>query len=360
MIDAIMWQYALSALAVAGVLVLWLRPKLYPRPYPGIPHNIYSDTRLTGDIPDLIPLIEATNEFSESLFAITTQKLGVPIAQILFPRIRKPMIILEDPYEIQDILLRRAKEFDKAPMAIDLFGPMFPNSTLAQYTTPELRELKRLWADTMKRDFLLRTAAPNAHKSAMELVELWRLRASVAPDQPFRTLDDFKGTSLDAVWIAAVGEEPGVTRFEIKKLQNQIAGLAPPEGQSRGAFIQKEVEYISDTIARSSSSISPKWAQIFQTWTPRYRKCRKVVNSEVGRSLRKAVDRFEDFELGKLEREDFDTCMVDLVLRRRILEARKAGKTKITDPTKDDSLIDMLFVMLVAVCVSFNDFSSII
>ncbi|KAL1869130.1 hypothetical protein Daus18300_005666 [Diaporthe australafricana] len=348
MINATIFQYAISALAVVGGLVLWLRPKLYPKPYPGIPYNLHSASRLTGDIPDLIPVIEAKNEFSESMFAITTQKLGVPIAQMLFPGIRLPMIILEDPYEIQDILLRRAKQFDKAPMSVDIFGPMFPNSTLAQYTTPELRELKREWADTMKKDFLMRTAAPKIRKSTMDLIELWRLKASAAPGEPFRTLEDFKYSALDAIWVAAVGEEPGVTRFEIKKLQSQIAGTVPPEGQSVGAFIMNEVVYISETIARNSTSPSPKWAQRFETWTPRYRKCRKVVNTEVGRSLRRAVDRFEDFELGNLEREDFDTCMVDLVLRRRILEARKADKSQIADPTQNPSLIDMLFVMLVA------------
>lgn len=356
--DAITLQYALSALAVVGILALWLKSKLYPKPYPGIPYNLHSAARITGDIPDLMSLIESTKEFSESLFTITTQKLGVPIAQVLFPGISKPMVVLEDPYETQDILLRRGKDFDKAPLAVDLFGPMFPNSTLGQYTTPKLRELKRLWADTMKRDFLLRTAAPNIHKSAMELVELWRLRATVAPEQPIRTLEDFKNTALDAVWISAVGEEPGVTEFEIRRLQNQLAGLPPPEGQSRGSFIRNEAEYISHAIARSSSSISPKWSQIYETWTPRYRRCRKVVNAEVGRALRKAVDRFEDFELGKLEREDFDTCMADLVLRRRILEARKAGKSRIADPTRDASLIDMLFVMLVAVCIT-SEYSSL-
>lgn len=349
--DAITLQYALSALAAIGILALWVRSKLYPKPYPGIPHNLRSAARITGDVPELIPIIKSTKEFSESLFTITTQKLGVPIAQVLFPGIRKPMIMLEDPYETQDILLRRAKDFDKAPIAVDLFGPMFPNSTLGQYTTPKLRELKRLWADTMKRDFLLRTAAPNIHKSAVELIELWCLRTSVSPDQPFQTLEDFKNTALDAVWIAAVGEEPGVTKFEIRRLQNQIANLPPPEGQSRGAFIRNEAEYISHAIARSSQSMSPKWSQIFETWTPRYRRCRKVVTAEVGRALRKAVERFENFELGNLEREDFDTCMVDLVLRRRILEARKAGKNNITDPSRDESLIDMLFVMLVAVCL---------
>lgn len=351
------FRYAVLILAGAGVLILWMRQKLYPKPYPGVPYNIQSATRVAGDIPDLIPVATAKNEFSESLFAITTQKLGVPIAQMLFPGVRKPMIILEDPREIEDILIRRGKEFDKAPMTIDLFGPMFPNSIIAQYNTPKLREQKRIWADTMKMEFLRKTAAPNIRKSTLDLIELWRLKASVAPDQPFRTLEDFKYAALDAIWVAAVGEEPGVTSFEIKKLQSQISGNSQPQEQPLGAFIMKEMIYISETIARNSTSPSPKWAQVFETWTPRYRRSRKVINTEVGRSLRRAVDRFQDSELGNLERDDFDTCMVDLVLRRQTLEARKAGKGKVsTDPTKDQSLIDMLFVLLVAVCVSYRDF----
>lgn len=343
-----MFRCTLFIFAGAGVLIVWLRRKLYHKPYPGIPCNLQSATRMTGDVQDLMPVIKAKNEFSESLFAITTQKLGVPVAQMLFPGIRKPMIILEDPREIEDILHRRSKEFDKAPMSIALFGPMFPNSTIAQYTTPELRDQKRLWADTMKMEFLRKTAAPNIRKSTLDLIELWRLKASIAPGQPFRTLDDFKHAALDAIWVAAVGEEPGMTRFEIKKLQSQISGSAQPQDQPLGAFIMKEVVYISDTIARNSSSPSPKWAQMLETLTPRYHRSRKVVNTEVGRSLRRAVDRFQGLELGELERDDFDTCMIDLVLRRQILEARKADRSKISkDPTKDHSLIDMLFVMLV-------------
>ncbi|ROW07637.1 hypothetical protein VPNG_06819 [Cytospora leucostoma] len=346
--DATLVRY-ISYVSVGAVLILWLRRKLYPKPYPGIPYNLQSATRIAGDIPDLIPVIEAKHEFSESLFAITTQNLGVPIAQMLFPGIRRPMIILEDPREIEDILLRRAKDFDKAAMAIDMFGPMFPNSTLAQYTTPELRQQKRLWADTMRTDFLRKVAAPKIVKSTLDLVELWRLKASIAPEQPFETLDDFKYSSLDAIWVAAVGEEPGVTRFEIEKLQSQVSGKPPPQHQPLGAFIRKEVVYINNTIAQNSSSPSPKWAQILETWTPRYRRSRNLVNAEVGRSLQAAIDRFQDSSLGNLEREDFDTCMVDLVLRRKILEARKSGNSTISkDVTQDKRLIDMLFVFLVA------------
>lgn len=119
-------------------VLFWLFRKLYPKPYPGIPYNKKSANRITGDIPDLIPLLKATNEFSDPLFTVTTQKLGTPIAQFLFPGIRNPFIVLEDPREIEDILMRRNKEFDVAPMAVEMYGPMFPNAMVAQYSTPEL------------------------------------------------------------------------------------------------------------------------------------------------------------------------------------------------------------------------------
>ncbi|KAK7709389.1 hypothetical protein SLS64_006302 [Diaporthe eres] len=105
-----------------------------PKPYPGIPYNQESVGRIAGDISNLVPIIEATNEFSDTLFTATTQKLGVTIAQLLFPGPRKPMVIIDDPREIEDIQVRRIEEFDKAPMAIDMFTPMFPDSTHGQYT----------------------------------------------------------------------------------------------------------------------------------------------------------------------------------------------------------------------------------
>ncbi|KAI2625057.1 cytochrome P450 [Hypoxylon sp. NC1633] len=333
--------------AVAFIVMAWRM--LYPKPYPGIPYNEESAKRITGDVPDLIPVIKATNEFSSSVFAITTQKLGVPIAQILFPAIRKPLIILEDPREIEDILLRRNKEFDKAPTAIDIFQPMFPHASISQYTTPKLRAQKRLWADVMNTEFIRRAAAPNIHKSTFELLELWRLKAStVYRDQPFSTLEDFQNAALDAIWVAVVGEEPGVTRYEIKKLQEQIAGTSEdlPE-PPRGAFLKEEVAYIGETIARNSNSPVPGWSQKLETFTPRYRKFRGNVGTEIGLAIRRAVDRFQRLEMGNLEADEFDTCMMDLVLRRQVLEAKKA-KVPLTDPTKNQNMLDEMFVMLVA------------
>lgn len=72
--------------------------------------------------------------------------------------------MVEYPYEVEDIIVRRNKEFDKAPTGVDILWLMFPHASLSQYTTPELKAQKRLWADTMNVDFLRRTAAPNIHK----------------------------------------------------------------------------------------------------------------------------------------------------------------------------------------------------
>lgn len=321
-----------------------------PKPYPGIPYNEESLTRITGDIPNLMPVIEATNEFSNTLFTVTTQKLGVPIAQLLFPGIRNPMVIIEDPREIEDILLRRNKEFDKAPMAVDMFAPMFPHSTLAQYTTPELRAQKRLWQDVMNTEFLRKAAAPNIHKAVLGLLDLWRLKATAMyKDHSFQVHDDLKDAALDAMWVAVVGEEPGLTRYSTTKLQKQLSGdHATDEPAPRGAFLKEEVRYIGATISKNSNHPMPKWAQKFETYTPRYRKFRRTVLSGVGRVMSKAVERYQLLETGQLESDALDQCMMDLVLRRQILEARKAGKLP-SDPTKDLKMLDELFVMLVAV-----------
>ncbi|KAI0484563.1 cytochrome P450 [Xylariaceae sp. FL0804] len=199
----------------------------------------------------------------------------------------------------------------------------------------------------MSAEFLRKAAAPNIHKSTLELIELWRLKASTLyKDKPFHVHQDFQNAALDAIWVAVVGEEPGVTRYEISKLQKQIAGHVSKDldHPPRGTFLKKEVAYIGETIARNSNTPVPKWAQKLETYTSRYRKFRRTVTHEIGLAMEKAVHRFQRLEDG--DGDAVDTCMMDLVLRRQILEAKKA-KRPLTDPTKDQSMLDEMFVMLV-------------
>ncbi|KAK7752916.1 hypothetical protein SLS62_005075 [Diatrype stigma] len=344
-----MFFYGLLVVSCIALFTAWR--KLYPKPYPGIPYNEASANRIAGDIPELLPVIQVANEFSNAVFTTTTRRLGTPIAQFLFPNLRRPLIALEDPREIEDIILRRNKEFDKASMAIDIFSSMFPRASLSQRTTPQLRAQKRLWADVMGLDFLRKAAAPNIYKATIELLELWRLKAStVYKNQAFRVSEDLKNAALDAIWVALIGEEPGITRYEIEKLQLELDGKAGSNDPSRppppGVFLMEEVTYISDTVVRSSSKPSPKWAQKLETYTPRYRQFRAKVTAEISQYMKKAVDRFQRLDMGMLEAGALDTCMMDLVLRRQVLEAKKAGKPP-TDPTRDMNMLDEMFVMLV-------------
>ncbi|EAQ84582.1 hypothetical protein CHGG_08596 [Chaetomium globosum CBS 148.51] len=303
----------LGGALVSFILVL---RKLYPKPYPGIPYNEASARRITGDMMDFAPIIQKTNEISDALFTVTTQKLGTPIAQVLFPGFRKPIILLEDPREIEDII----------------------------FTTPALKAQKRLWADTMSMDFLRRVAAPNIHKSTCELIELWRLKSSTKfKNQAFNVHSDFKDAALDAIWAVIVGEEPGTIQHDIKTLEDQMAGKASSgEAPSIGSFLKEQVSYIMTSIARNGNTPSPKWAQKLETYTPRYRKFRRVVKAEMHRAMETAVERYKSLEVARLEDDAADTCAMDLVLRRQILQARKAGVAP-SDPTKDENMLDEMF-----------------
>lgn len=340
-------------LALSGIVLCLIWRKLYPKPYPGIPYVEASGNRISGDLPELMSAIRESDEITDSMFSVSTRKLGTPIAQVLFPRFRRPLIVLEDPLEVQDILVRRQREFDKSPMTVDIFAPMFPRGSLSQYTTPELKAQKRLWADVMHVEFLRRAAAPRIHDAALELLDLWKLKAaSVYRDRPFNVLDDFKNAALDAIWAAMVGQSTGATRIEIEKLQAQADGHEVQRQAPRGAFVKEEMAYISEAISRNSKTPMPTWAQKLETLTPRYRRFRRIVIGEVSRAMRKAVDRYRDIEVGKLEAGDFDTCMLDVVLRRQMIEDRKTGAAP-TDPAKDQNMLDEMFIMLVGVCGHF-------
>lgn len=341
-----MLHYVLCGLGSLVLLAVWRL--LHPKPYPGIPYVEASAKRISGDIPDLMAAIQSTGEVTNSMFTVTTQKLGTPVAQILFPSFRKPLIIIEDPQEVEDII-RRDRDFDKSPMSVNVFKPLFPRGTLSQYTTPELKAQKRLWADVMQVGFLRTAAAPNIHKATVDLLELWKLKTTAADDgKPFDVLEDLKNATLDAIWGVLIGEYAGVTKFEAQKLQARLAGTQFHGQPPQGALIRYASSYISKTISQKSKTVMPTWALKLESYTPRYRRFRQAVVGEVTRAMKRAVSRYERLETGMLQTDDSDTCMMDLVLRRQILEAKKAGREP-TDPTKDQNMLDEMFIMLVGV-----------
>jgi len=164
----------------------------------------------------------------------------------------------------------------------------------------------------------------------------------------FDVLEDFRNAALDIIWLALVGEKTGITRYEIEKLfeskgyrgENGERKEAMTTHSPKGAFVKAQVTYITDTIAKNAQSPMPTWAQKLEMYTPRYREFRRVVTNEISQAMRKAAQRHE--------RDDGVTCMMDLVLRRRILEAEKEEKVP-SDPATDQNMLDEMLIILVGV-----------
>ncbi|KAK4442074.1 cytochrome P450 [Podospora aff. communis PSN243] len=341
-------------LAAAACICLafgWVIWRLFPSaPLPGYPHNASSRRRLFGDGKHIKQMAEMTRESSLALFDLN-RRLGEPVVQMLITR-GPPMIAIDDPREVEDIVLRRNKEFDHSWYTMQLFDRAFPHATIAQPTTPSLKAQKRLWVDAMNADFLRRTVAPNLQNAARELVELWTIRAEQAAGEPFDVSGHFHDTALDAIWTALLGSKLGVLRSEIEKLRG-VKSTLDPEALRTIETVRFVITSGNDMVATALNSIWPTFSLWFATLTPTYRRFKRASTEEVQKVMRRAYARFQaladsnDATSDKDQGSEHDTCAMDLVMRREILTARKAGRPS-SDPTRDSYMLDELWMLLLA------------
>ncbi|KAH8900487.1 cytochrome P450 [Thozetella sp. PMI_491] len=287
------------------------------------------------------------------MFSIA-QRLGSPIAQLLLTSFAaNPIILVDDPREVEDILVRRNREFDRSALTTQFFDTLLPRSTLAQFTTPELKAQKRLWSEVMNVDFLRRVVAPNIRTSAMEIVDLWRLKSSQAPDGQFEVLHDFGHAALDIIWIAVLGSKLGIVRRDIEALRGDAREKSPDELQAAatGVVLQEAVEYINSTVEKGMSSLWPKAAFWWLQSRAEFRRVKRTADLEVQRLIVAACHRFERLSVGSHtgngDGAELDTCAMDLVLRREMMAAKKAGIV-VPDAAKDPAVLQELLLLLIA------------
>jgi hypothetical protein len=355
--------YTVVLQASGAILVLYFAwQRLFPQPLPGIPYIRESANQLFGDYPRMIKEARATGDVTFNIFH-PNRELKQPVAQFLLPFFRRSLVVVDDPREAEDILSRRSKEFDRSPSTVRLFRPMIPKSTLAQYTTPELKVQKRLWGDVMGTDFLRRTVAPNIRAATLDLVELWHVKAVQANGEPFNVLKDFEHAALDAIVLAILGMDLKIVKREVDELRRAEAGseakaLGEEEEQLRkqkamtSDLIQLAMFYLNKLVSESNKSMFPALSIWYMQRTRGYKDMISRVNGELHRLMTAACARFEKIQ-GNDDGAELDRSAMDLVLRRSILAARKAGLPP-PDPTKDDAMLQELLVLLMAVCQAFK------
>lgn len=339
-----------AVIIVILCLYFFVIPKVYPHVLPSLPHNVRNVKRLFGDMPDVGAFTAKTGcTQSEGVFEVINHgPAQSPIAQLLTPSFMPQSIVLvDDPREVEDILRRRGREFDRSAMTAAFFEPLLPRASIAQFTTPGLKAQKKLWADAVSPDFVRKAAAPHARQSVLRLAEIWRLKAAVG--DTFDAVPDFLDAMMDLMWALVVGSDLGVLfnklsstvkslearpTATVKSLDSSWAGndlgLSKAAESSREMFFQ-----VTSFLERESSYIRSGWAGWrlkFIKYTARYRRVKHSMDSEMHKLVAAARSRFQRAgQTGLVGVDAAEKCAMDMVLRRELLEAQKEGVVRATN-----------------------------
>ncbi|OHF01717.1 cytochrome P450 [Colletotrichum orchidophilum] len=190
--------------AVVGLLLYLFYKWALPKPIPGIPYNVEATKHILGDIPSVQEAMKRTGEFNAWINEQTDKFADTPIFQVFIRPLGKPLLILSDFREAQDILLRR-KEFDRSSLDADLLEGAGRNHHIHLKTGDKWKRHRRLLQDLMSPQFLNEVAAPTVYAGASRLIQLWNNKARIAEGRPFSAESDIYYGSLDAVLTFTFG-----------------------------------------------------------------------------------------------------------------------------------------------------------
>ncbi|RYP49273.1 hypothetical protein DL768_004996 [Monosporascus sp. mg162] len=197
----------------------------------------------------------------------------------------------------------------------------------------------------MHPDFLRRVVAKHIYAAAVDLTSLWAARCAKASGSPVDVREDFSFAALDAIWTATFGDHLQLVNAQIQMVQTGR------EIQTKGLDMHATTQYINHLANTWRTCRRGALWPAFSRWRLKrnstYRKYMEMKDREIDRILRDASVRFQRVLDGSCSGEEHDTCAMDLVLRRNMLAAQKAGRP-VPDPTKDADLRDELLLFIYA------------
>jgi hypothetical protein len=124
---------SLASIVTAVILIPTLLYLCYiwalPKPVPGIPYNRGAASRILGD------LTEGLQQASFIRWVIEQPiKHQSPITQLFLGPFSKPVLLVSDFEETENILLRRSHDFDVSGLRNDIFTGVMPNAAISKFT----------------------------------------------------------------------------------------------------------------------------------------------------------------------------------------------------------------------------------
>lgn len=282
-----------------------------PKPLPGIPYNHDAAAKIFGDVPEMMGYVKRTKRIFCWLTSLTDRH-NSPIVQVFMKPFSYPWVVITDPFESQDILLRRNREFDRAPMFGEIVGGLIPGQHSHKLSSDvQFRRNRALINHLMAPTFINEVSAPEMYRAAEKLISVWGIKCDRAAGRPFSAHHDLTYLALDAILAAVFGslaEEENVTLQRLREMQ----GWTPPPGLESSPAddddeqpfpfpeTQEIVPPISAAIITLSMSVTENQlspAPALTAWVmrkfPYMRRAIAVKEEYVGRKIEECMPRVE-------------------------------------------------------------------
>ncbi|CAN8097694.1 unnamed protein product [Discula destructiva] len=176
-----------------------------PTPLKGIPYNEDAAGNIFGDVPEMMAYVMRTKRVFCWLTSLTKRHHS-PIVQAFAKPMALPWVVLTDPFESQDILLRRTKEFDRSGFFGDLINSILPEQHIQFLSTDErFKKNRNLINHLMAPTFISQVSGPEVYKAAETLIKLWELKCDLAQGRPFAAQSDITSLALDSIFASSFG-----------------------------------------------------------------------------------------------------------------------------------------------------------
>lgn len=134
-----------------------------------------------------------------------------------------------DPFESQDILLRRGREFDRANFFREITGGLLPKQHSHYLSADEqFRKNRALINHLMAPTFIREVSAREVHRATEAMIRVWAVKCDRAAGRPFSAHHDLTYLALDAIIAAVFGmsDDENITLQRLREVQE----WAPPQG----------------------------------------------------------------------------------------------------------------------------------
>jgi cytochrome P450 len=172
-----------------------------------------------------------------------------------------PWVVVTDPYECQDILLRRTKEFDRSGFFGDLIGGILPEQHI-QFLSNDARfkDNRNLINHLMAPTFINQISGPQLYKAVSTMIKVWELKCSMAEGHPFVAHKDITYMALDTIFAAMFGhpEAESITTLRLRAVSQHEAkrDALPASVDAPVTFPESELPPIFAAALTLSNSVT--------------------------------------------------------------------------------------------------------